>query len=262
MCRRLLVLFSLNLWLVLGGVGLVLVSLLEAPAQALPVLAGPGRGRPGRHPGHCLLQHGPGSPTGPAGARADQCRRAHRAGPTGQRVFLSSTDELGELGQTLNRLSERAWPFASASWRRTGSNWRTILSGMVEGVVPLDAEQRILFANERANQLLEFPPNRSAGTCGKWCVSGRCSISCGAPGSPRTVPRGVQLERQRGSDPDGPCRPDAALPALPARGGGTRGPGDKACARRPPGAVLVLHDTTELRRLERLRQSSPTSPTS
>ena len=49
---------------------------------------------------------------------------------------------------------------------------------MVEGVVALDADQRILFANDRRCELLELPPGDTwAGGSGKWCASGRCSTS-------------------------------------------------------------------------------------
>ena len=40
---------------------------------------------------------------------------------------------------------------------------RTVLSSMEEGVIAVDPEQRILFANNRAAQLLDFPAARVVG---------------------------------------------------------------------------------------------------
>src|SRR5262249_2894593 len=113
---------------------------------------------------------------------------------------------------------------------------RTILSGMVEGVVALDAEQRILFANDRATELLELSTSATAA---------------------RRLWEGLRQRPlldvvRRALD-----RPGASRPALNWSGPGTRSLTVHAARLRGPpprGAVLVLHDTTELRRLERLRQ--------
>lgn len=112
---------------------------------------------------------------------------------------------------------------------------RTILSGMVEGVVALDAEQRILYANRRAAELLELPVPSPVGRRFWEVVRQRPLLDL--------VRRGLDL-------PEPACDEivwhgaersltvhAARLPGVP-----------------PRGAVLVIHDTTELRRLERLRQ--------
>ena len=94
------------------------------------------------------------------------------AGDYGHKVYAAGHDEVGTLARTFNHMSDRlATQFAQLEEDR--QQLRTILSGMVEGVVALDAEQRILFANERAAQLLEFPAPRprSAGSCGRWSAS-------------------------------------------------------------------------------------------
>jgi two-component system phosphate regulon sensor histidine kinase PhoR len=113
---------------------------------------------------------------------------------------------------------------------------RAILSGMVEGVVALDAEQRVLFANERAAQLLDLHPQAVVGRK-LWQVVRQ---------------RSLQDVVQRALAGPEPCEEEvtwngpatrhltvhaARLPGSPSRG-----------------AVLVLHDTSALRRLERLRQ--------
>jgi two-component system phosphate regulon sensor histidine kinase PhoR len=113
---------------------------------------------------------------------------------------------------------------------------RMILSGMVEGVVALDAEQRILFVNERAAQLLGLKSQTMSGRK-LWEVVRKRSLQ--------------EMVRRALSEPE-PCKEElnwtnpivqsvtvhaARLPGSP-----------------PRGAVLVLHDTSELRRLERLRR--------
>src|SRR5262249_41411672 len=72
------------------------------------------------------------------------------------RVFLAENDLLAPLGRSINRISER---LATRIWHleEDRQQLRTILSGMVEGVVALDRDQRILFANERAGALLGLP---------------------------------------------------------------------------------------------------------
>jgi two-component system phosphate regulon sensor histidine kinase PhoR len=157
------------------------------------------------------------------------------SGDGAPRVPLADPHEVAALGRTFNTMSAR---LASriAELEEDRHQLRAILSGMVEGVVALDAEQRVLFVNERATQLLELA-------------------------SPSPVGRRLwEVVRQR-------ALLDAVRKALegpePTREeitwAGTAGRSLTVHAARlagplPRGAVLVLHDTTELRRLERLRR--------
>src|SRR5262249_44378940 len=121
---------------------------------------------------------------------------------------------------------------------------RTVLSSMVEGVVAVDPEQRVLFANERAGQLLEFATRNAVGRF-LWELVRYRSIhdvirAAMAKGEQQTQEltwngpgtRSLTVHVASVPDPLGP----------PTGREGTRG------------AVLVFHDNTELRRLERLRQ--------
>jgi two-component system phosphate regulon sensor histidine kinase PhoR len=156
-------------------------------------------------------------------------------GPCGQRVFLDGPDELGQLGRTFNLLSERL-AIRIAQLEEDRQQLRTILSGMVEGVVALDAEQRILFVNERAGQLLEFSTPGPIGRRFWEVVRQRPLLD--------VVQRALALAE--------PLREEFNWNGTTARSltvHAARLPGWP-----PRGAVLVLHDTTELRRLERLRQ--------
>ncbi len=80
----------------------------------------------------------------------------------GQRVFPEHQDEVGQLGEAFNRMSERLAD-RIAQLEEDRQLLRTILSGMVEGVVALDAAQRILFVNDRATALLELSAKTTVG---------------------------------------------------------------------------------------------------
>ena len=157
------------------------------------------------------------------------------AGRYGHKVYAVGRDEIGQLAQSFNHMSERlAAQFAQLAEDR--EQLRMILSGMVEGVVALDAQQRVLFANERAGQLLEFPAQTSAGRK-LWELVRRPNL---------------QQVVQRALDASEPHR-DELVWSSPTYKSITvhaaRLPGPP-----PRGAVLVFYDTTELRRLENLRQ--------
>jgi len=235
MFRRVVIQFSLVLWLVLGGIGLALSSLLDSSAQRLPLLLVLGAaGLVGTLAIVACSAALAGRYTRPVRDLIEVAERIS-VGPTGQRVFLSGTDELGQLGQTFNRLSERL-AIRIAQLEEDRQQLRTILSGMVEGVVALDAEQRILFANERASQLLELPNPSPVGRR-LWEVVRQ---------------RPLLDVVQRALDRPEPYREEFNWNGNVVRTltvHAARLPG-----RPPRGAVLVLHDTTELRRLERLRQ--------
>jgi len=139
------------------------------------------------------------------------------------------------LSRSLSRLNDRL-NNRIALLEEDRQQLRTILSGMVEGVVALDSEQRILFVNDRASQLLELPQR---GIIGRrlWEILRQRPLldlvqrSLNRPESCR------EELKWNGATERSLTVHAARLPGTPTRG-----------------AVLVLHDTTELRRLERLRQ--------
>jgi two-component system phosphate regulon sensor histidine kinase PhoR len=157
------------------------------------------------------------------------------AGGYGHKVYAVGHDEIAALGRAFNSMSEHLEEqFTQLAEDR--EQLRMILSGMVEGVVALDAEQRVLFANERAADLLGFP---AKGIVGRplWEIARRSGLQ-------EVVQRalaGPEPARQELSW-NGPTTQHVTLHAARLEGA------------PPRGAVLVLHDTTELRRLERLRQ--------
>ena len=115
---------------------------------------------------------------------------------------------------------------------------RTVLAGMAEGVVAFDADQRVLFANARAAQLLEFP---AAGAVGRrlWELTRQLAVL-------EAAERGLTGDAPHRHELDWKGDAERSLAVTVAR--------LPADGRDAPGAVMVLNDTTEIRRLERLRQ--------
>jgi two-component system phosphate regulon sensor histidine kinase PhoR len=157
------------------------------------------------------------------------------AGEFGHKVYLDHRDELGHLADAFNHMSSQlADQFTQLDEDR--QQLRAVLGSMVEGVIAIDGEQNILFANDRAGQMLEFPAKTSAGRK-LWEVVRQHSVQEMVQTTMR-APGGDPCKLEF-TDPAGKSLllHVAQLPGETARG-----------------AVLVFHDTTDLRRLERLRQ--------
>src|SRR6267143_1929210 len=153
------------------------------------------------------------------------------------RAPVRSVDELGALGRALNvmmaRLREKIDDAQEERAKATA-----ILDGMVEGVIAVDAHEGIVLMNERARAMFGVGPGRGEG-------------------KPLTeVIRSAELHElfraTRAGGQEAPLRRELRLGhpvarmleinAVPLR----LGAGES-------GAVMVLHDVTALRRLERVR---------
>jgi two-component system, OmpR family, phosphate regulon sensor histidine kinase PhoR len=150
-------------------------------------------------------------------------------------VALDAVGEVAVLGQTFNRMSDRLGE-RIARLEEDRQQLRTILSGMVEGVVALDADQRILFANDRATDLLELNAHNPVGRRLWEVVRHRALLDVVQRALTHPEPAEQEIN-WIGVAPRSLTVHAARLPGAP-----------------PRGAVVVLHDTSELRRLERLRQ--------
>jgi two-component system phosphate regulon sensor histidine kinase PhoR len=156
-------------------------------------------------------------------------------GQFGQKVYGAQTEGVKALARSFNHMSEQlAIQFAQVEEDR--QQLRTILSGMVEGVIALDGSQRVLFANDRAAQLLEFQIESIVGRKLWEVVRVRALQDIVFQALDSAQPYQGELE-WIGVTSRILTVHAARLLGMPARG-----------------AVLVFHDTTELRRLERLRQ--------
>jgi two-component system phosphate regulon sensor histidine kinase PhoR len=156
-------------------------------------------------------------------------------GDFGHKIRVTGRAEHADLAATFNAMSGKlAATFAQLEHDR--EQFRVILSGMVEGVVAIDDGQRILFANDRAGRLLEFDP----------------AAAVGKPLGEVARQSAFQEIVRKGLAGTGPYREELdwkgpAVKSLVVYVSRFPGYGD-------PGAVVVIHDTTELRRLERMRQ--------
>ena len=156
-------------------------------------------------------------------------------GDYGQRVVVSSHDELGLLSDAFNRMGVEL-AFRINRMHENQELLATVLAGMIEGVVAVDSKERVLFTNAAAQELLGLVQEN---------LTGRPLWELVRHGT-------VQQTVRDALRSDQPCRceleitsPNRRVVSLHAR----RLPGDPS-----PGAVLVFHDSTDLRRLESLRR--------
>jgi two-component system, OmpR family, phosphate regulon sensor histidine kinase PhoR len=156
------------------------------------------------------------------------------AGEFNLRVYAGGNPALTDLARAMNAASEElAGRFAHLETERR--QLRAILGGMIEGVVLLDAAQNVLFVNERAAQLLDL----GIPVIGKkiWeTVRHRRLQQLVATALKADAPVREEL------DWHGPVPRELAAYV------------SRLAGKPTPGAVLVLHDVTELHRLERMRQ--------
>jgi two-component system phosphate regulon sensor histidine kinase PhoR len=174
-----------------------------------------------------------------AGARLARLTAAGlEDGSTSARLLLGRPPSLDSAIETMNRHLETR----VAELQRKGqqlqesTTWlETVLGSMIEGVIAVDAGRRIVFANQAARGLLDI---QEAGTAGRpiWEVIRNARIDDvirDVLGGESCPPLEIDLPRKH------------AVVAVMA----SRLPGDPST-----GAVLVLHDMTELRRLENVRR--------
>ncbi|QDV33227.1 sensor histidine kinase [Tautonia plasticadhaerens] len=153
----------------------------------------------------------------------------------------------GRVGGPSSRLADRineAVPDIESRIARLEDDRRkldAVLSGMAEGVLAVDARQRILFANPAAQRMF-----RLAGG-----ADGRLVIELVR--SPQ-----IQMAVEATLAGRGAYRAELSLPGrnplAPDQERTIAVHGTPLPGFPPPGAVLVFHDVTDLRRLERMRQ--------
>jgi two-component system phosphate regulon sensor histidine kinase PhoR len=168
-------------------------------------------------------------------ATLNEAADAIATGNYGHRAYVPTRDELGRLAGTLNRMSQDMHA-RTTQLSQTAARQSTVLGGMIEGVVAVDARQRIVLANEAARRLFDFRPPT---------VEGRSLLEVirnhdlhEAVTAVLTTSEPQRFEMRRGGPP-AMCV-DIHVQPLPG----------SPC----PGVVLVIHDTTALRRLESIRR--------
>jgi two-component system phosphate regulon sensor histidine kinase PhoR len=156
------------------------------------------------------------------------------AGEHGRRVPVASADEIGRLEVTFNAMADqlRDRMETIASERR---ELRALLAGMVEGVVAVDRNERVVLMNEAARRILGGAEGPSEGKL-VWEVTRLREVGETLSGAVKTGTPQVREARLPRTPRDRFLR----LHAAPI--------GDGA------GAVLVVHDISELRHLEMVRR--------
>ncbi|MGA8145804.1 MAG: ATP-binding protein [Candidatus Acidiferrales bacterium] len=169
-----------------------------------------------------------------------------------------SRDELAELGESLNETARRLESeINSLSRERNRSS--AILRSMVEGVAVIDAQERLVFCNRAFAEILNIDSKDSEGrplieVVRNSALTGLIRRALkGEEGLQSDIATGIVQQRSFSVT----AAPVKALEHTPGSLNVT-GPVAQSFAttpaEKPAGAVVVLHDVTELRRLERVRQ--------
>src|SRR2546422_3960651 len=153
------------------------------------------------------------------------------------RAPVRSPDEIGVLARAINTLAQRLRD-RLADLQHERAKIGAILDGMVEGVLAVDGRGHVVLMNERARTMFGLQTARPEGTpllevvrhVGLHELVGRCRLS----GEGTVVRRELRVA--------GPFERTVQANAVPLR-----------LAADDPGVVMVLHDVTELRRLEQVR---------
>jgi two-component system phosphate regulon sensor histidine kinase PhoR len=157
------------------------------------------------------------------------------AGDLGHKIRVAGGKEHADLAATFNAMSGKlADTFARLEHDR--EQVVAILSGMVEGVIAIDLDRRVLFANSRAGRLLGFDPAAAVGKPLPEVARQPAFLEIVEKGLGGTGPHREELDWK------GPATWSAAVFVSRFSGYGD------------PGAVIVIHDVTDLRQLERMRQ--------
>ncbi len=154
-----------------------------------------------------------------------------------ERVQVPSRDEIGTLAQSFNRMGGEV-EARENQLREVVDRMSAVLGGMIEGVFAVDEERRLLFANEAAGRLLNIKPDSVQGRKLSKVIHDKRLRQVAydtLDSSHDNIVR--QIEIKKGSSEIVLAVNGARLPGHPC-----------------PGIVVVLHDVTALRRLERLRQ--------
>ena len=167
--------------------------------------------------------------------RLTDAAEAVAAGDYQQRIPVGTEDEVGTLARAVDHM-RRALTRQVAELRENSQRLETVLSSMLEGVLAVNADQRVLFANDASRSLLGIETRE---------VIGRPLLEV-------TRNRIVREAVEEAFRLDEPYEFEFEVSSLTRRYlavRATRLPGEPC-----PGVVVVLHDITDLRRLENVRR--------
>lgn len=164
----------------------------------------------------------------------DACKTLATRGER-KNLWNSSQDELGQLVREFQTMSG-AVTQRETDLRDQANRIETVLGSMVEGVIAVNADRVVLLANQAVRRLLGIRADK---------VEGRRLIEI-------TRIRALDQSVQQALSSGQPCSAEFEVNSPFRRVLNLHAnclPGDPC-----PGVVLVLHDMTELRRLENLRR--------
>jgi two-component system phosphate regulon sensor histidine kinase PhoR len=164
-----------------------------------------------------------------------QRARAIAAGDYQQSIKVNRRDELGTLGAAFNHMQQQLARRMS-ELQENSARLGTVLGSMDEGVIAVDRDERILLANEASRVLLE---------CTRRDVVARPLLEVTRS---RPIHEAVATALRTEQPLQGEFETSAATRRTLAMQV-TCLPGQPC-----PGVVIVLHDVSELRRLENLRR--------
>lgn len=175
--------------------------------------------------------------TGPLGAMTQLARDISK-GDYDRRVRTDRKDEIGQLAAALNSMAAQSQQRIETI-ARDRNRLVTIFAGMVEGVVAVDTDERVILMNMVAGQLLGADPDASIGRPIREVTRASKipdvlsqALSKGRPATAEVLIVGTRRDRVM----------EAYASPLSDFGDATTG------------AVVVLHDVSDLRRLESVRR--------
>lgn len=155
-----------------------------------------------------------------------------------QHVRTDAKDEIGEIAEAFNSMADNLRT-RMETISRDHHQLLAILGGMVEGVIAVDSAERVVHMNQAAGTILHTSPEESIGKH-IWEVTRARAVVDTVTGTIRDateMTREARIVEQRGDQV-------IKMNAAPLRNS----------KEEPSGAVVVLHDVTELRRLENIRR--------
>lgn len=175
--------------------------------------------------------------TAPVG-KITRMAQAISGGDFSQRLEVPVPDEMGALAEALNSMTRQLKDRVNAI-EMDRQKLSAILSSMVEGVVAVDEEERIVHINEAAGRILNCDVSQAMGKA-IWEIAGVSEVSSVLAAAMKSAhPKRLEVRLDGGEQPR--CLDLYATPL--------RNESDEVV-----GAVVVIYDVTELRRLEAVRR--------
>jgi two-component system phosphate regulon sensor histidine kinase PhoR len=155
-----------------------------------------------------------------------------------QHVRTDAKDEIGEIAEAFNSMADNLRA-RMETIIRDHNQLLAILGGMVEGVIAVDSAERVVHMNQAAGTILHISPEESIGKHIWEVTRARAvvEIVTGTTHGTTEMTREARIVEQYGDQV-------IKMNAAPLRNS----------KEEPSGAVVVLHDVTELQRLENIRR--------